>query len=131
MSTLIKGLAALGGGAKQTLHYTDLTPAVVVAAITKGGNHPFYRMFQATWQEGTTLHVAALKEILQSFKDDFLSPIYVGWAHGFLDKEREKLESLIPELSVPHGFAPLGHPRTVLLQLAEELGKDGHSEWYA
>jgi hypothetical protein len=88
-------------------------------------------MFQGTRQDGTTLHVDALKEIFQSFKDDFLSPVYIGWAQGFLDKEREKLSSLLPELPAPHGFAPIAHPRTVLLQLAEELGRDGHSEWYA
>lgn len=131
VSALVKGLAALGGGAKQTLHYTDLMPAVVVAAITKGGNHPFYRMFQGTRQDGTTLHLDALKEIFQSFKDEFLSPIYVGWAQGFLDKEREKLMSVMSQLPAPHGFATVAHPRTVLLQLAEELGKNDRSEWYA
>lgn len=131
VSALVKGLAALGGGAKQTLHYTDLTPAVVVAAVTRGGNHPFYRMFQGTRSDGTTLHVEAVKEIFDSFKDDFLSPVYVGWAQGFLDKERAKLTELLPTLAAPHGFAPLAHPRTVLLQLAEELANHDHAEWYA
>ena len=65
VSTLVRGLAGLNGGAKQTLHYTDLTPAVVVLAVTKGGNHPFYRMFQGTRGEGTTLHAEAVREIFR------------------------------------------------------------------
>ncbi|MBI1348164.1 type I-B CRISPR-associated protein Cas7/Cst2/DevR [bacterium] len=131
VSTLIKGLAALGGGAKQTLHYTDLMPAVVVMAVTKGGNHPFYRMFQGTRSGRTELHAEAVEEIFQAFQDDLLSPVYVGWAKGFLDEERSKFESLTANLKTPHGIAKLDHPRTVLLNLATELAKDEHTDWYA
>lgn len=135
VSTLVRGLAGLGGGAKQTLHYTDLTPAVVVLAVTKGGNHPFYRMFQGTRSDGTTLHTEAVKEIFGSFQDEFLSPVYIGWAQGFLDQERAKLESVLKDLpaaSKPSsGFAQIAHPRTVLMQLAEEIGKHEHADWYA
>lgn len=134
VAALVKGLAQLGGGAKQTLHYTDLTPAVVVFAVTKGGNHPFYRMFQGSRQEGTTLHADACKEIFASFKDEFLSPVYVGWAQGFLDAERAKFAALskdLGEAAPPLGFAEIAHPRTVLLQLAQELSQNGHADWYA
>lgn len=131
VSALVKGLAALGGGAKQTLHYTDLMPGVVVFAVTKGGNHPFYRMFQGTRNEGTTLHEGAVREIFSAFQDELLSPVYIGWAQGFLDKERAKLESLLKELQAPHGFAGIAHPRTVLLDLAQELTKHDRAEWYA
>lgn len=135
VSTLVRGLATLSGGAKQTLHYTDLTPAVVVLAVTKGGNHPFYRIFQGTRADGTTLHVEAVKEIFASFQDEFLSPVYIGWAQGFLDQEREKLVSVLkdmPAASKPAaGFSEIAHPRSVLLQLAEEIGKHEHADWYA
>ncbi len=131
VSALVKGLAALGGGAKQTLHYTDLMPGVVVFAVTKGGNHPFYRMFQGTRNEGTTLHEGAVREIFSAFQDELLSPVYIGWAQGFLDKERAKLEGLLKELQAPHGFAGIAHPRTVLLDLAQELTKHDRAEWYA
>lgn len=130
VSTLVRGLAALNGGAKQTLHYTDLMPAIVVAAVTRGGNHPFYRMFQGSRQEGTTLHDKATKEIFESFHDDFLSPVYIGWAQGFLDKERDKLSGLLAELKTPHGFVPISHPKTTLLQVSEELAKAEHADWY-
>lgn len=135
VSTLVQGLANLNGGAKQTLHYTDLTPAVVVAAVTKGGNHPFYRMFSGSRNSGTELHEEAAREIFTAFRDEFLSPVYIGWAHGFLDKEREKLTKLLEELPAEAkpsaGFAPIAHPRAVLLQLAEELASNEHADWYA
>jgi CRISPR-associated protein Cst2 len=131
VSALVKGLANLGGGAKQTLHYTDLMPAVVVMAVTKGGNHPFYRMFSGTKSGRTELHEEAVREIFDSFRDDILSPVYVGWAQGFLDEEREKLTKLMGELKPSHGFAELAHPRTILLQVAEEMAKHEHADWYA
>jgi CRISPR-associated protein Cst2 len=131
VSALVKGLASLNGGAKQTLHYTDLMPAVVVMAVTQSGNHPFYRMFSGTKSGRTELHTEAVREIFNSFKDDLLSPVYVGWAQGFLDEQRAKFEEMKGELEPPHGFAPISHPRTVLLQLSQELAKNEHADWYA
>ncbi len=131
VSALVKGLASLNGGAKQTLHYTDLMPAIVVMAVTKSGNHPFYRMFNGTRSGRTELHEAAVRETFESFAEDLLSPVYIGWAQGFLDDQREKFEKLMPELKAPHGFAQIAHPRTVLLQLSQELAKNEHSDWYA
>ena len=131
VQSLIRGLAMLGGGAKQALHYTDVMPAIVVSAITRGGNHPFYRMFQGSRTDGTTLHEAAVTEIFDTFHDEFLSPVYVGWAHGFLDKERAKFETLLPKLKQPpHGFAPLEHPKKVLLGLAEQIAAPKNAEWF-
>lgn len=131
VSALVKGLASLNGGAKQTLHYTDLMPAVAIFAVTKSGNHPFYRMFNGTRSGRTELHKEAVKEMFASFQDDFLSPVYMGWAQGFLDEQRAEFEALKAELKTPHGFAELAHPRTVLLQLSEELAKNEHADWYA
>ncbi|WP_322792813.1 type I-B CRISPR-associated protein Cas7/Cst2/DevR, partial [Bellilinea sp.] len=42
---LFSGLAALSGGAKQTLHYTDVSPDIVFLAVTKGGNNLFGHIF--------------------------------------------------------------------------------------
>lgn len=70
-----------------------------------------------------------------SFQDDFLSPVYIGWAQGFLDKERDKLQGVLNELPAASkpaaGFAEIAHPRKVLLQLADELAKGDHADWYA
>lgn len=131
VSALVKGLASLNGGAKQTLHYTDLMPAVVVMAVTRSGNHPFYRMFNGTKSGRTELHKDAVREIFESFHDDLLSPVYIGWAQGFLDEERAEFEALQLELKTPHGIEAIAHPRTVLLKLSEELAKHDRADWYA
>lgn len=131
VSALVKGLASLSGGAKQTLHYTDVTPAIAVMAVTKSGNHPFYRMFNGTRTGRTELHSAAVREIFSAFEDDLLSPVYIGWATGFLDEERAKFDTLKSELKTPHGFAEITHPRTMLLQLAKDLTNHERAEWYA
>lgn len=131
VSALVKGLASLNGGAKQTLHYTDLLPSLVVMAVTRSGNHPFYRLFRGTKAGRTELHEDAVREIFESFQSDLLSPVYIGWAQGFLDEERAKFEALQAELKAPHGIEAIAHPRTVLLKLAEELAKNEHADWYA
>lgn len=41
--TLLDSIGRLGGGAKQAVHYTDLTPTVMFLAVTQHGNNPFYR----------------------------------------------------------------------------------------
>lgn len=131
VSALVKGLAQLNGGAKQTLHYTDLMPAVAFFAVTKSGNHPFYRVFHGTRSGRTELHKGAIREVFESFHDDLVSPVYIGWAQGFLDEERAEFEALKSELKTPYGIEEIAHPRTVLLKLSEELAKHDHADWYA
>ncbi|HWL08006.1 MAG TPA: type I-B CRISPR-associated protein Cas7/Cst2/DevR [Planctomicrobium sp.] len=131
VSALVKGLANLSGGAKQTLHYTDLMPAVSFFAVTKSGNHPFYRVFNGTKTGRTELHEGAIREVFESFYDDLVSPVYIGWAQGFLDEERAKFDALKSELKTPHGIEEVAHPRSVLLKLSEELSKHDHEDWYA
>lgn len=128
-ATLIEGIAQLDGGAKQTLHYTDVAPSVVFAAVTKNGNHPFYRVFRSSRTYQTELHLEALEEILQVYKEDFLSDIYVGWATGFLDEERSKLEKFLSEGNINVNIR-LGHPRQILHKLAEDLRNDQNAGWY-
>jgi len=127
--TLVAGLANLNGGAKQALHYTDLTPAVVILAITRGGSHPFYRFFSSDDAQRTQLHVEAVKELLETYRDDFLSPIHVGWAQGFLDSERAKLIEATKNLDGLKVEAPV-HPCLALEAIAKELGSDANAAWY-
>lgn len=95
VSTLVKALADVNGGAKQALHYTDLVPAIVFVGVFKNGNNPFYRVLKASKTHETELDLEAFTEILRVYKDDFMSDIYVGWARGFLDEERETLDQVI------------------------------------
>ncbi|MGH6690210.1 MAG: type I-B CRISPR-associated protein Cas7/Cst2/DevR [Gammaproteobacteria bacterium] len=121
--TLIRALADLQGGAKLALHYTDVAPAIVVAAVTRSGNHPFVRLFSSTRKHETELKVEVLGETLRVFRDDFSSKIYVGWAKGFLDEEREKL----PQDNL---LRPAVHPREAITALAVELQDPRNDSWY-
>lgn len=132
-ATLIEGIAQLDGGAKQALHYTDVAPSVVFVAITRNGNHPFYRVFRSSNIYQTELHLEALKEILQVYQEDFLSDIYIGWAKGFLDEERSKLEKFLSEYKKSDNNTltiQLGHPKQILHQLAKALRQEKNAGWY-
>src|SRR5581483_2087549 len=100
VSALVGALAHLNGGAKQTIHYTDLTPAIMMLAVTRHGNNPFYRMLTASRTYTTQFHKDAFTELIQVYEKDFLSPIYIGWAQGFLDDQRMRLEETIQELGL-------------------------------
>ena len=129
VSTLIDGLAWLNGGAKQAIHYTDLTPAVVFLAVTKNGNNPFYRMFNSSPIKTTQFHEAAFTQVLTTYRNDFLSGIHIGWAQGFLDAERAKLETAtagLRELNVS-----IGHPAAQIQQFAKIVGSVENAAWYA
>jgi CRISPR-associated protein Cst2 len=115
---LFEGLALLEGGAKQALHYTDVSPVLTIFAVTKGGNHIFNYVVGANRQGLPEINRSALQEILTVNADQILSPIYVGWTLGYLDEERAKLESFIREHSaISSQPLQLYHPR----QAFEEL----------
>lgn len=95
VQALLLGLSRLQGGAKQTLHYTDVTPAVTVIAFTRGGNHPFNYLF--TEKNGAPrfnddVFLKAVADARADMVQD--SPIIVGWKHGYLPEERTKAEKL-------------------------------------
>jgi CRISPR-associated protein Cst2 len=94
---LFEGMAFLEGGAKQALHYTDVSPALAIFAVTNGGNHIFNYVVDANRQGLPEINRAALQEILTVNADQILSPIYIGWTRGYLDEERAKLETFIEE----------------------------------
>lgn len=119
ITTLFEGLAQLEGGAKQTIHYTDVTPGLVILAVTKGGNHVFGQVIGANARWLPVLKVEALEEALTVFQDDILSPIYIGWVKGYLDEEREKLEAFA---GTPAGRAVrISHPRQAYQALIADL----------
>ncbi len=128
---LLEGLAYLCGGAKQALHYTDVSPDVTFVAVTRGGNHVFGHIF-GHQGDRAVLNLDALKEALDVHRDDILSDIYVGWVRGFLDAEREKLEGALREggeLAAWAGRIHIAHPRDAFRMLADALEKT--PEWLA
>lgn len=129
VGTLVQSLALLDGGAKQAVHYTDLTPAIVFLAVTKHGNNPFYRMLGSSPSKATQFHSGAFSELLAAYRDHFVSGIWIGWAQGFLDSERAKLEGAIKNTN---GIRiSLGHPAVQIEEFAKALKSDASAAWYA
>lgn len=129
VATLVRAIGELEGGAKPALHYTDVTPGVLITAVTKAGNHPFSRVFRANNQREPEVVLDAVKEVLRVYKDQLLSKVFVGWAKGYLDNERAKVEALTEE---ERSKVELhwGHPREVMAALAKELEDQNNSPWY-
>lgn len=123
ITTLFEGMARLEGGAKQTLHYTDVAPVVVILAVTKGGNHIFGHIIGANSKGLSELKVDAVTESLRVFGDDLLSDVYVGWVRGYADEERSKAEALAQTDS----RIKIMHPREAYQALIADLKQ--HPAW--
>ncbi len=131
VKALFSGLAHLSGGAKQTLHYTDVSPDVVFLAVTRGGNNLFGHIFGAQG-ERAVLNLPALEEALTVHQDDILSDVYVGWVQGFLDGERSRLLEALqtsPLLADWQNRLHLAHPRRAFEALSAAL--EQHPDWLA
>jgi len=127
ISALFEGLAQLEGGAKQTLHYTDVAPALVIMAVTKGGNNIFGHVVGATGRGLPELKLDALKEALAVFEGEILSDVYVGWVKGYLDDERAKLEAFAG--SEEGACIKISHPREAFKAVAEALRESENRSW--
>ena len=127
ITTLFEGMAILDGGAKQTLHYTDVAPAFAIIAVTKGGNHIFGHMINANGRGLPEFNIEALKESLRVFKEEILSDIYVGWVRGYLDEERVKIEALAAQPE--YNNVKICHPREAFQLLAATLGDEINRAW--
>jgi CRISPR-associated protein Cst2 len=133
VKALFEGMAHLEGGAKQTLHYTDVSPALVIMAVTKGGNHIFSHVIGANRQGQPEIKPEALREALTVFADTLLSPIYVGWVRGYLDAERTKFETFVTEYNATaqHPIR-VSHPREAFLALVDAFDQsDNAATWLA
>lgn len=128
VSALLRALGELNGGAKQTVHYTDLTPAIIMFAVIKSGNHPFYRVLHASKTHQTEFSPEVLEELISTYRKDIVSPIYIGWAKGFLDSERAKMEETVKQFS--NIKFNIGHPKQVIELLANDAADSKNAGWY-
>lgn len=117
---LLDGLARLEGGAKQTLHYTDVAPPLVILAVTKGGNHIFGHVVGANSLRQPVIKTEALAEAMMVFGDQLLSAVYVGWTQGYLDEERARFVAW----AEGQGNVQLSHPRQAFGALRDELERN-------
>src|SRR5260221_12564591 len=112
-------MALLEGGPKQAMHSTDVSPALVIFAVTKGGNHIFNYIIGTNRHGLPEIKLAVLQEILTVHADQIISPIYIGWTRGYLDEERAKLEAFIQEYNAASSQPiQIYHPRQAFAQLA-------------
>lgn len=117
VQTLLYGMGRIEGGAKQALHYTPVSPVFVLATITRGGNNLFGHVIKHNRATGEAeLNEAALKQVLETFKDDILSRIYVGRVEGFMDSAQTVFDKL--------GWENIPHPRQALDALAQDLAEE-------
>jgi len=98
-------------------------------ATTKHGNNPFYRMLTGTRTHTTQFHSEAFVELMNVYNDQFLSPIYVGWARGFLDDERAKLTAALEDQPWAN-LVSIDHPVTQIRKYAAELREPKNALWY-
>lgn len=134
ISALLEGLAHLEGGAKQALHYTDVSPDLVFLAVTRGGNHIFGHVVGANERHQPIVKINALRQTLDVFADDILSDVYVGWVHGYLDGERSRFEAALSDdgpLAAWAGRIQISHPRQAFQAVVQALQDDAHGDWLA
>lgn len=127
ITTLFEGMAVLEGGAKQTLHYTDVAPAVVLMAVTTGGNHIFGHIIGANSRGLPELSADALNEALTVFDSDILSDVYVGWIRGYSDDERAKLDTFVE--TADGSRVKVSHPRDAFRALIADLKRPENACW--
>lgn len=127
-AAVLRALASLRGGAKQSLHYGDRTPALVVLAPMKGGVNPFTRVVAA--RNGRTFFATGvLREELEAWADELDGPVLIGWAPGFLGEQRANASEDLADLTGA-GRVSIAHPRIMLTGLAERIESGQHDEWF-
>lgn len=119
VTALLDGLSRLEGGAKQTIHYTDVAPPLVVLAVTRGGNHIFGHIVGHDELRRPTIKVEALAEALDVHQADILSSVYVGWVQGYLDAERTRFEAWREQAGAQNVI--IDHPRRIYERLIADL----------
>lgn len=129
---VLSTLPLIEGGAKQTLHATDVTPVIVVMAVFRGGVNPFYPILQPHHEFPVpTLALDALKQLYEAWKDQLLSPLYIGWVAGYPPEKSDLSTSLRKELAeqLTEGKDFFwGHPREAFERLIEDLRS--HTDWW-
>ncbi|SEG48571.1 CRISPR-associated autoregulator, Cst2 family [Thermomonospora echinospora] len=128
VAVLLRTLAGLRGGAKQSLHYGDRTPALVLLAPMKGGVNPFTRVLGVE-NDKVVFSTDVLREELDAWADELDGPVLLGWAPGFLGRQRARAETELTDLITDERLV-LGHPRKVLNELAVDIQAGRRDGWF-
>ena len=87
-SGLLRGLAYLRGGAKQSAFGSDVSPKVLILAGMESANPVFNNLFVGTGEK-PALNLEAIKQIAADYADKLATPIYIGIRAGYLQNEAE------------------------------------------
>ncbi|MCP3771302.1 MULTISPECIES: type I-B CRISPR-associated protein Cas7/Cst2/DevR [unclassified Streptomyces] len=128
VAVLLRTMAEVKGGAKQSAHYGDRTPGLIILAPVKGGTNPFTRIVRERDRK-TYFDVGILREEVEAWEDELDGPVRIGWAPGFLGDQRDRARTDLEDL-VKADKLILGHPRTVLGTLAKEFIDGDHDDWF-
>lgn len=97
IKSLLVGLGRLQGGAKQAVHYTDVSPAAAIFAVVRGGSNPFNYIFRYDIKSKSVIFDSdALQQNIKSLinSNRLLSPVYIGWKPGFMVDDRINVEAM-------------------------------------
>lgn len=124
---LMESLKDITGGAKQSIHYTDVNPKLVMLAVLSNGNNLFSNVLTSDEKGLPKINFESLKEVLSVFKEEIKSKIYIGLPKGYLDEQRDELEKVLKESGNNY---ILSHPKTVIENFILDLKEEkSNSSW--
>ena len=127
LKQLLQGLAQITGGAKLAIHYTDVSPRLLLMGVAKGGNHLFATAVGAERNGLPKINTDALKEVARVHRNDLLSGFYVGLMQGYLDDQRAGLQTALDGLANEDSGRQftLAHPVEAVRTLIADIDKNG------
>jgi CRISPR-associated protein Cst2 len=87
-SGLLKGLAFLRGGAKQSAFGSDVSPKVLILAGMESANPVFNNLFIGTGEK-PALNIDTLKQVATDYNEKLATPIFIGIRAGYLQNEED------------------------------------------
>lgn len=95
----IRALKTIAGGAMQTSNMGDVTPKFIILATTNTGNHPFSHVVTSSGEreEFVVFNDAALREVINEYKETFKGKVFIGRRSGFFDDYDEKIRTIQKE----------------------------------
>ncbi|MBF6341054.1 type I-B CRISPR-associated protein Cas7/Cst2/DevR [Nocardia abscessus] len=128
VAVLLRTMAAVKGGAKQSAHYGDRTPGLIILAPINGGTNPFTRVVRERDRK-THFDTDILREEIEAWEDELDGAVRIGWVPGFLGDLRERARTDLADL-IGSERVIIDHPRTVLHTLAEEFTDGKRDDWF-
>lgn len=127
LARLLLAVSETAGGAKQALHFTDVTPSFVLLAPIAGGVNPFTRIVQRG-PKGTQVSADVLAAAIDDWADKLTGPVHIGWDPGWRAEQRQGFEATVVGLGDKVVF---GRPRPMLVGLADQVRAGGCDAWFA